>query len=74
MICKNCGNETSTVICEKCGVNVVWFNKYGDLHDEYNPGELELYSRLLAENSNQYDHSSIEDIAEELFIPDGSGD
>jgi primosomal protein N' len=29
MICKKCGNETSTVICETCGINVIWYNKYG---------------------------------------------
>ena len=32
MICKKCGHETSTVICENCGINVVWYNKYGILN------------------------------------------
>lgn len=29
MICKHCGKETANVICDNCGINVVWYNKYG---------------------------------------------
>lgn len=29
MICQVCSNDTSTVICSKCGTNVIWYNKYG---------------------------------------------
>ena len=31
MICKHCGKETANVICDHCGMNVVWFNKYGNI-------------------------------------------
>lgn len=37
MICKNCGGETSNVFCDHCGINVVWFNKYGILQNIETP-------------------------------------
>lgn len=68
MICKNCGHETSYVICDNCGVNVVWFNKYGRLGNEV--GELDLLSNL----TDKEEKDKIEEVIEEIFVPDGSGD
>lgn len=72
MICKNCGKDTAYVICENCGVNVVWYNKYGQLHDEENPGELNLLSYL--NNKDNESKMKIDDFVQEVFNPDGSGD
>lgn len=69
MICKHCGKETSNVICGNCGINVVWYNKYGIQHDIENPGELEQYSAFIPQ-----DQEYMEDILKEIFVPDGSGD
>lgn len=69
MICKCCGKETSTVICSNCGMNVVWYNKYGYQHDIENPGELNQYYDVA-----NRDGESIENILQDIFEPDGSGD
>ena len=67
MICKKCGKETSNVFCDNCGINVVWYNKYGILQNIDNSDEInELNTTILND-------SSIED-ALDIFIPDGSGD
>ena len=50
MICKHCGQETANVICDNCGVNVIWYNKYGFQHDIDNPGELAQYDIFIKEN------------------------
>jgi uncharacterized protein YegJ (DUF2314 family) len=68
MICKNCGGETSTVFCEHCGINVVWYNKYGILQNETEPEKI-----TDAESENDIS-DNIDDILSEMFIPDGSGD
>ena len=60
MICKNCGNDTSTVICEHCGVNVIWFNKYDGYEDDFD----------IIPNHDLENH----DLKDEEYIPDGSGD
>ena len=70
MICKYCGYETSTVICPNCGVNVVWYNKYGDKHDIENPGGINLFPYMKDEK----EEPRIEDVLQEMFEPDGSGD
>lgn len=68
MVCKNCGGETSTVFCEHCGINVVWFNKYGILQNESNP-------EILVDADTEEDASaSIDDLISDIFVPDGSGD
>lgn len=68
MVCKNCGGETSTVFCEHCGINVVWFNKYGILQKESNP-------EILVDADTDEDASeSIDDLISDVFVPDGSGD
>lgn len=68
MICKNCGGETSTVFCEHCGINVVWYNKYGILQNETEP------EKITDAESGSDISGSIDDILSEMFIPDGSGD
>lgn len=70
MICKNCGKETAYVICENCGVNVVWYNKYGEQHDKENPGELNLLSKVGESKSKM----PIDKFLDDVFVPDGSGD
>lgn len=67
MICKHCGKETANVICDNCGMNVVWYNKWGIKHDTDNPGELAQYNMFIPQDV---------DIEQDLddFIPDGSGD
>ena len=67
MICKYCGKETSNVICDNCGMNVVWYNKWGIKHDEDNPGELSQYDIFIPQDD-------IEKVIKEVFVPDGSGD
>lgn len=67
MICKRCGSETSNVICVNCGVNVVWFNKYG-----YNRTIYDLVD--CTEEEFEKENKSVEDTLKEVFIPDGSGD
>ena len=68
MVCKNCGGETSTVFCEHCGINVVWYNKYGILQNESNP-------EILVDADTEEDASaSIDDLISDIFVPDGSGD
>lgn len=69
MICKHCGKETANVICDNCGMNVVWYNKWGIKHDEDNPGELSQYDMFIPQ-----DDSDIEEVIKEVFVPDGSGD
>lgn len=68
MICKNCGGETSTVLCEHCGINVVWYNKYGILQNETEP------EKITDSESGDDISDNIDDILSEMFIPDGSGD
>ncbi len=68
MICKNCGEETSTVFCSNCGVNVVWFNKYGILQKENSP------EKFIDINTGEDESDNVEDIVTEIFTPDGSGD
>ena len=68
MICKHCGKETSYVICTNCGVNVVWYNKYGEQHDTDNPGELAQYDMFIPQNDADIEQDLID------FVPDGSGD
>ena len=68
MICKNCGGETSTVFCEHCGINVVWYNKYGILQNETEPEKV-----TDAESGNDIS-DNMGDILSEMFVPDGSGD
>lgn len=68
MVCKNCGGETSTVFCEHCGINVVWYNKYGILQNESNP-------EILVDADTEEDASaSIDTLISDIFVPDGSGD
>ena len=71
LICKHCGCETSTVICSNCGINVVWYNKYGQLNDDIESGELDLLSYL---NKDSTEKPKIEEVVKEVFNPDGSGD
>ena len=74
MICKHCGKETSYVICDNCGVNVIWYNKYGVLHDIENPGEVELFKNLHTDEKSSMTIEQFLDKAFEEFVPDGSGD
>ena len=68
MICKKCGKETSNVFCDNCGINVVWYNKYGYKQDIPTiHKDLDIYYDLEPEDS-------IEDVLADIFIPDGSGD
>ena len=67
MICKNCGGETSTVFCEHCGINVVWYNKYGILQNIETPEEF-------IDTNEDSESKDIENLIHEVFIPDGSGD
>ena len=67
MICKNCGGETSTVFCEHCGINVVWYNKYGILQNIETPEEF-------IDTDEDSESNDIENLIDEVFIPDGSGD
>ena len=67
MICKNCGGETSTVFCEHCGINVVWYNKYGILQNIETPEEF-------IDTNEDSESKDIENLIDEVFIPDGSGD
>ena len=68
MICKKCGKETSNVYCDNCGINVVWYNKYGYKQDDFSiHKDLDIYYDI---NSN----NSIESVIQDIFIPDGSGD
>lgn len=60
MICKFCGNETSTVICPRCGTNVVWYNKYGV------NASKELYNQASDVDSTEY--SDFIDIEQDLII------
>lgn len=68
MICKNCGGETANVFCDHCGINVVWYNKYGILQNETEPEKI-----TDAESGNDIS-GNIDDILSEMFVPDGSGD
>ena len=67
MICKNCGMETASVYCEHCGINVVWFNKYGILQNIETPEEF-------IDTDEDSESKDIENLIDEVFIPDGSGD
>lgn len=74
LICKHCGKETAYVICENCGVNVVWYNKYGVKHDTENPGEQELFKHL---DDSTHSKMTIENFLDQTFstyTEDGSGD
>jgi len=62
LICKNCGSETANVICDHCGINVVWYNKWGILHDQENPGELSQYTTFVPSEED-----SIEEVVTEIF-------
>ena len=68
MICKKCGKETSNVFCDNCGINVVWYNKYGILQNIDNAKEINELNTTINNGSE-----SIEDVLD-IFIPDGSGD
>lgn len=68
MICKNCGGETANVFCDHCGINVVWYNKYGILQKETEPEKI-----ADAESGNDIS-DNIADMLSEMFVPDGSGD
>lgn len=67
MICKNCGGETANVFCDHCGINVVWFNKYGILQNIETPEEF-------IDTNEDSESKDIENLIDEVFIPDGSGD
>lgn len=67
MICKNCGGETANVFCDHCGINVVWFNKYGILQNIETPEEF-------IDTDEDSESKDIENLIDEVFIPDGSGD
>ena len=68
MICKNCGMETANVFCDHCGINVVWFNKYGILQNESNP------ETLVDADTEEDASASIDTLISDIFVPDGSGD
>ena len=74
MICKHCGKETSYVICDNCGVNVIWYNKYGFEHDKENPGEIELFDTLSKDTKSEMTIEAFLNKAFETYVPDGSGD
>lgn len=67
MICKNCGGETANVFCDHCGINVVWYNKYGILQNIETPEEF-------IDTNEDSESGDIENLIDEVFIPDGSGD
>lgn len=67
MICKNCGGETANVFCDHCGINVVWYNKYGILQNIETPEEF-------IDTNEDSESCDIENLIDEVFIPDGSGD
>lgn len=67
MICKNCGGETANVFCDHCGINVVWYNKYGILQNIETPEEF-------IDTGEDSESKDIENLIDEVFIPDGSGD
>jgi hypothetical protein len=68
MICKHCGKETANVICDNCGMNVVWYNKWGIKHDVDNPGELAQYDMFIPQDDVDIEQDLLD------FVPDGSGD
>lgn len=68
MICKHCGKETANVLCDNCGMNVIWYNKWGIKHDEENPGELAQYDIFIPQDDSDIEQDLID------FVPDGSGD
>lgn len=68
MICKHCGKETANVICDHCGTNVIWYNKYGTIEDDFDSEKSNLYNKIT--NNSE----TIEHIIDEIFVPDGSGD
>lgn len=68
MICKNCGLETANVFCDHCGINVVWYNKYGILQNEYD-SETSIDADIEEDSS-----VSIDTLISDIFVPDGSGD
>ena len=68
MICKHCGKETANVICDNCGMNVIWYNKWGIKHDADNPGELAQYDMFIPQDDVDIEQDLID------FVPDGSGD
>ena len=74
MICKHCGKQTSYVICDHCGVNVIWYNKYGVKHDKENPGEIELFDNLCTDTECNMTIEQFLDKTFEDYDPDGSGD
>ena len=67
MICKNCGGETANVFCDHCGINVVWYNKYGILQNIETPEEF-------IDTNEDSESKDIENLIDKVFIPDGSGD
>lgn len=74
MLCKKCGKMTSTVICQNCGENVVWYNKFGKTD---NTSNIVSVNEINDIDSNEC--TEIEDILQEMFkedtyVEDGSGD
>lgn len=51
-------------------MNVVWYNKYGCQHDL--PAE-DLFNMRYVDTQKK-DEENIENVIEEIFVPDGSGD
>lgn len=60
MICPKCGENTSFVVCTNCGVNVVWYKKYGNYIDPVNCNDNKF-------NNTRSDSFSIEDELNNLF-------
>lgn len=61
MICQHCGKETSNVICEHCGINCYWFNKYHNVLDDFTKEPV-------------YDDCEDDDGDDFIYFSDGSGD
>jgi hypothetical protein len=61
MICQHCGEETSSVICEHCGINCYWFNKYHNVVDDFTKEPV-------------YDDCEDDDDDDFIYFSDGSGD
>lgn len=65
MICKNCGHDTTYVICEHCGMNVVWYNRYGCQHDLPVDDLSDIKDFLTSIFDN-----TVEELLDNMFIPD----
>lgn len=57
MICKHCGKETANVICDNCGINVVWYNKYGWKQNSDNPCDLSQYAAFIPDEATEIEES-----------------